>query len=199
MPDRTPQPPPRLSPRLRKQALLLIACVISGSQLYGLKHPASVWPTEREVLSGHSFFGQPGDPASLVTVPLPYPLRPSWSPDTELASITCHRFIAVPLTRIFQRTLEHYGMERIRELRLDVYGGCFNNRPIRGGSRPSLHAWGIAIDMDPERNTLYMSAPEAVFSGPEYDAFWSIVEKEGAFSLGRERNYDWMHFQFARP
>ena len=56
-----------------------------------------------------------------------------------------------------------------------------------------------AIDMDPERNTLYMSAPEAVFSGPEYDAFWSIVEKEGAFSLGRERNYDWMHFQFARP
>ena len=39
--------------------------------------------------------------------------------------------------------------------------------------------------------------PEAVFSGPEYDAFWSIVEKEGAFSLGRERNYDWMHFQFA--
>lgn len=90
-------------------------------------------------------------------------------------------------------------MERIRELRLDVYGGCFNNRPIRGGSRPSLHAWGIAIDMDPERNTLYMSTPEAVFSGPEYDAFWSIVEKEGAFSLGRERNYDWMHFQFARP
>ena len=164
MPDRTPQPPPRLSPRLRKQALLLIACVISGSQLYGLKHPASVWPAEREVLSGHSIFGQPGDPASLVTVPLPYPLRPSWSPDTELASITCHRFIAVPLTRIFQRTLEHYGMERIRELRLDVYGGCFNNRPIRGGSRPSLHAWGIAIDMDPERNTLYMSAPEAVFS-----------------------------------
>lgn len=77
-------------------------------------------------------------------------------------------------------------MERIRELRLDVYGGCFNNRPIRGGSRPSLHAWGIAIDMDPERNTLYMSAPEAVFSGPEYDAFWSIVEKEEPFPGTRE-------------
>ncbi|MBT8777413.1 M15 family peptidase [Akkermansia muciniphila] len=167
--------------------------------MHGGRHAASGWPTEREVLSGDSIFGQPGDTGSLVTITLPYPLRPSWSPDTELTSITCHRLIAAPLTRIFQRTLEHYGLDRIRELRLDIYGGCFNNRPIRGGSRPSLHAWGIAVDLDPERNTLYMSAPEAAFSGPEYDAFWSIVEKEGAFSLGRERNYDWMHFQFARP
>lgn len=195
----TQSPARRVSPRLRALTLLLVACVILGSQMHGGRHAASGWPTEREVLSGDSIFGQPGDPGSLVTIPLPYPLRPSWSPDTELTSITCHRLIAVPLTRIFQRTLEHYGLERIRELRLDIYGGCFNNRPIRGGSRPSLHAWGIALDLDPERNTLYMSAPEAAFSGPEYDAFWSIVEKEGAFSLGRERNYDWMHFQFARP
>lgn len=193
------QPQRRVFPSFRKLALPVIACTILGSQLHGVRHAASVWPTEREVLSGHSIFGQPGDPDSLVTIPLPYPLRPSWDMDTELTSITCHRFIAAPLIRIFQRTLEHYGMERIRELRLDVYGGCFNNRPIRGGSRPSLHAWGIAVDLDPERNTLYMSAPEAAFSGPEYDAFWSIVEREGAFSLGRGRNYDWMHFQFARP
>lgn len=195
----TQRPARRVSPRLRALTLLLVACVILGSQMHGGRHAASGWPTEREVLSGDSIFGQPGEAGSLVTIPLPYPLRPSWSPDTELTSITCHRLIAVPLTRIFQRTLEHYGLERIRELRLDIYGGCFNNRPIRGGSRPSLHAWGIAVDLDPERNTLYMSAPEAAFSGPEYDAFWSIVEKEGAFSLGRERNYDWMHFQFARP
>lgn len=189
----------RISPRCRALTLLLITCTILGSQFHDGRHAASGWPTEREVLSGHSIFGHPGDPGSLVSIPLPYPLRPSWSPDTELTSITCHRLIAGPLTRIFQRTLEHYGMDRIRELRLDIYGGCFNNRPIRGGSRPSLHAWGIAVDLDPERNTLYMIAPEAAFSGPEYDAFWSIVEREGAFSLGRERNYDWMHFQFARP
>ena len=77
-------------------------------------------------------------------------------------------------------------LERIRELHLDVYGGCFNNRPVRGAGRPSLHAWGIAVDLDPLRNAMYMRAPEAAFSGPEYDAFWSIVEGEGAFSLGRE-------------
>lgn len=195
----TPQPQQRVFPRFRKLTLLVISCLILGNQLHDLRQRSSIWPTEREVLSGHSIFGQPGDTGSLVSIPLPYALKPSWSPDTELTSITCHRLIAAPLLRIFQRTLEHYGLERIRELRLDIYGGCFNNRAIRGGSRPSLHAWGIAVDLDPERNTLYMSAPKAEFSGREYDAFWSIVEKEGAFSLGRERNYDWMHFQFAKP
>ncbi len=142
MPDRTPQPPPRLSPAPPEAGA-------SADCLRHFRQPAVRPQTSRLRLAhgtGSAFrlfhLRTAGDPASLVTVPLPYPLRPSWSPDTELASITCHRFIAVPLTRIFQRTLEHYGMERIRELRLDVYGGCFNNRPIRGGSRPSLHAWG---------------------------------------------------------
>ena len=31
----------------------------------------------------------------------------------------------------------------------------------------------------------------------EYAAFWQFVEAEGAVSLGRARDYDWMHFQFA--
>jgi hypothetical protein len=27
---------------------------------------------------------------------------------------------------------------------------------------------------------------------------WRIIEGEGAVSLGRARNFDWMHWQFAR-
>ena len=199
MPDHHSREPLPFAERFRKLTLLLISCAILGSQIYGLRHPASAWPTEQDVRSGHSIFGQPGDRRSLVSISLPYPLKLAWEPGTEITSITCHRLVAAPLLRIFQRTLEHYGPERIRELRLDVYGGCFNNRNVRGGGWPSLHAWGIAVDLDPERNAMYMRAPEASFSGPEYEAFWSIVEQEGAFSLGRELGYDWMHFQFVRP
>ena len=31
-----------------------------------------------------------------------------------------------------------------------------------------------------------------------YEPFWRIVEGEGLLSLGRTRNFDWMHFQAAR-
>jgi hypothetical protein len=27
---------------------------------------------------------------------------------------------------------------------------------------------------------------------------WKIIESEGAVSLGRRKDYDWMHWQFAR-
>ena len=109
----------------------------------------------------------------------------------------CHKMVAEPLTRIFQAALDHYGMEKIREMGLDLYGGCFNDRAIIGGKATSMHAWGIAVDMDPDRNGLNVHSPHAVFSRPDYAAFWEIVEAEGAVSLGRARDYDWMHFQFA--
>ena len=86
----------------------------------------------------------------------------------------------------------------MKELGLDLVGGCFNNRPMLGGSKPSMHAYGIAWDLDPERNQLKWDHKLAVFATPKYEKFWAIVEQYGATSLGRERDFDWMHFQFAR-
>ena len=36
------------------------------------------------------------------------------------------------------------------------------------------------------------------FWGPEYDAWWRCWESEGWVSLGRLRNFDWMHIQAAK-
>jgi hypothetical protein len=102
------------------------------------------------------------------------------------------------LKRIWTRTLEHYGLEEIQRLRLNLFGGCLEVRKKRGGSGWSMHAYGIAWDVDPDRNALRMTRDDATLDGPEYDAFWQFVYDEGAISLGKERNFDWMHFQFAR-
>lgn len=159
--------------------------------------PARNWPSQAEVRSGTSVFGRAGDEDNLTTIRLPYTMRIAWEPDITVSSLRCHKLIAEPLGRIFQAALDHYGIEKIRSMGLDLYGGCFNDRAIIGGKATSMHAWGIAIDMDPDHNGLNTHAPKAVFSREEYVPFWQIVEREGAISLGRLRDYDWMHFQFA--
>ncbi len=86
----------------------------------------------------------------------------------------------------------------MQRLRLDLFGGCLNVRKMRGGSSYSMHSWGIAVDLDPIRNKFRWDSRRASFARKEYLPFWEIVENHGATSLGLERDFDWMHFQFAR-
>jgi peptidoglycan hydrolase-like protein with peptidoglycan-binding domain len=151
------------------------------------------WPTQGDV---QAFFGPPA--TSQVMLQTPYPLRLAWDPSTVVNRFQCHAKVVDAFRAVFQGALDHYGLERIQELRLDLFGGCFNHRPMRGGSALSMHSWGIAIDLDPERNQLSWNRSRAAFARPEYDPFWSIVRGQGLVSLGVERDFDWMHFQAAR-
>lgn len=154
---------------------------------------SSPWPRQRDV---RAFFGEPG--AHQVTLELPFPLRIAWQPDKTVSRFSCHAKVRDALSRIFTATRDHYGYERLKQLRLDMFGGCLNVRRMRGGSAWSMHAWGIAVDIDPDRNQLKFTRAQASLDDPAYAPFWTIVEGEGALSLGRARGYDWMHFQFTR-
>ncbi|MEG0024432.1 MAG: hypothetical protein RR719_03665 [Akkermansia sp.] len=156
------------------------------------------WPTQTEIRSNKSLFGYSGDSVPLVSVSIPYCMKLSWDTSSQTTKISCHQLIAEPIKRIFEEVFTYYGSIRINQLGLNLYGGCFNDRKIVGGVSKSMHAWGIAIDLDPEHNGLKIHRPNARFSAREYEPFWEIIENQGAVSLGRERDYDWMHFQFAR-
>ena len=158
--------------------------------------PASQWPFQRDCVA---FYGQPGNPqctAGVVKLPIPFKL--AWDLKQSVGSFRCHAKVQAPLTAIFNEAVAAYGERRYRELGLDLFGGCYALRQMRGGTAWSMHSWGIAVDLDPERNALKMSHLEARFARPEYADFWRIVESKGAISLGRKADYDWMHFQFAR-
>jgi hypothetical protein len=131
----------------------------------------------------------------LVTINLPFPMRLAWDKNTTIRKMRCHRLVAGQLTAIFTEILQVYGLKRVQELGIDLFGGCFNFRAMRGGSDYSRHSWGVAIDLDPERNQLKETAATARFARAEYKAMIDIFYKHGWQSLGREKNYDWMHFQ----
>jgi len=145
-----------------------------------------------------SKFGLPNQTGKgyLTMIDLPYPMRLSWDKDTIVKKMSCHKDIAQSLKNVFSDLLNHYGLEKIQELGIDLFGGCFNFRQMRGGTSYSVHAWGLAVDLDPDRNKLKETSKTARFARPEYKAMIDIFYKHGFVSLGREKNYDWMHFQW---
>ena len=144
-------------------------------------------------------FGAAGNPQCTAgSVVLPFPFVIAWDQSQRVSRFSCHAKVAPALMGIFSAAASHYGEDEFRRLRLDQFGGCYNFRPMRGGTSLSMHAWGIAVDLDPINNQLTWGRERATFAKPEYDAFWQIVEAHGGISLGRERNRDWMHWQFAK-
>lgn len=131
----------------------------------------------------------------LVKIDLPYPMFLNWQTKTYVTKLRCHKLIADKLQNVFKEILNFYGLAKIKELQLDDFGGCFNYRLKKGGTELSVHSWGLAIDLDPDRNMLHETSKTARFARPEYKAMIAIFYKNGFISLGVENNFDWMHFQ----
>lgn len=152
-----------------------------------------IWPRQKDV---PAFFGEVGK--NQTSIDLPYPMWLAWDLRKSIHKMTLHEKVAPSALRVFQRILDHYGRARIDELDIDVFGGSLAVRKMRGGSNWSMHSWGIAIDFDPARNQLKWGRDRATLDNPEYAAFWNFWQDEGWVSLGRAKNFDWMHVQAAR-
>jgi len=142
-------------------------------------------------------YGQPNETGAgyLTVIQLPYPMRLAWDLDVKVTRMSCHKDVADKFLAVFNDLLCHYGYDEIVRLGIDLFGGCFNYRRMRGGSSWSLHSWGIAIDLDPARNKLKESRRTARFARPEYKPMIDIFYNHGFISLGVERNFDFMHFE----
>lgn len=150
------------------------------------------WPTQSQV---PEFYGPMGENQVLYIPPYQFYLYDS---RTKVNHISVHKKVEASLDRVLRRVYEEYGAEEIHKLHLDRFFGSLNIRRMRGGNRASMHSWGIALDFDANRNALRSTSKTAAFAKPAYDKWWKAWEDEGWVSLGRERNYDWMHVQAAR-
>lgn len=156
-----------------------------------IAHQPTVWPRQKDV---PSFYGEMDK--NQVMLKLPYPMKLAWDKKKIITEISIHAKVAESAKRALTRIHEHYGPAKPPGI--DLFGGCLNVRKMRGGNSWSMHSWGIAIDFDPDYNQLSWGANKARLAKPIYEPFWQAWEAEGWISLGRERNYDWMHVQAAR-
>ena len=144
-------------------------------------------------------FGKPNEKGTyLTTIKLPYLMRLAWDKNTKVTTMRCHNLVANNFLGVFNELLEVYGLEKIQELGIDLFGGCFAFRAMRGGSDYSRHSWGIAIDLDPERNQLKTPYSKSNFSKKEYSELHRIFKKNGFVNLGVEKGYDAMHWEIAK-
>lgn len=141
-------------------------------------------------------YGQPGDVNQLTKILLPYPMRIAWKPETTVNAIQCNSGISLKLLAVFNELKDHYGYNVIKELGIDLFGGCVNVRLMRGSkTKWSRHSWGIAIDLDPARNGLTTKWKDAQFSKPQYNFMIDTFYRHGFMSYGKDRDFDAMHFE----
>ena len=143
-----------------------------------------------------SYYGEVGTNQTRITPP--WKMKLAWDKEVYIKKMTLHKKVAEPALRAMLRVEAKYGRQGIIALGLDLFGGSLNVRRMRGGKNYSTHSWGISIDFDPEKNGLRTKAPRARLSRDDVVPFWECWEEEGFISLGRERDYDWMHVQAAR-
>jgi hypothetical protein len=142
------------------------------------------WPVASQAaLSG--FYGAAGDPMQLTSLPvqglgIEYDGKP-------VKSILCHHKVAASLKRILEEIAAGPHAAILRE-----FAGVYNNRPMRGGSLPSLHARGAAIDLAPGTNANSTHWPSRATMPLEV---MESFAREGWLAAGAFWSRDAMHFQ----
>lgn len=153
----------------------------------------TVWPRQPDVTA---FYGAVG--TNQTQIDIPFDMYLAWDKSVRARKMTLHTKVAPSALRVLQAVAAIYSATERRSIGLDLFGGSLNVRKMRGGTAWSMHSWGIAIDFDPERNQLKWGRDKARLAQPDAVLFWLEWEKEGWLSLGRARNFDWMHVQAAR-
>ncbi len=141
------------------------------------------WPDQSQAALT-AFYGPPGDESRLTTISVAG-LGIKYG-GTPVRSIRCHKKVGDSLLRVLKSLAPTHPQI------LALYAGCYNNRPMRGGSLPSLHARGAAIDLWPERNGNRVSWP--VNAGMPIEVMEAFA-REGWLAAGAFWGRDAMHFQ----
>ena len=128
-----------------------------------------------------SKFGAPESEKSMVLWDVPAALEIGVLPKR----LYCNRMMISPLSRAFKALIDTGAVNHLK-----TWDGCFNIRNKRNGGTPSLHSWGVAIDINAAWNRM----------GQKPTIHADVVKcfKDAGFDWGGDWSRpDGMHFQLS--
>ena len=138
-----------------------------------------------------SFYG-PAGKVPLVRISCPYRMFLYNGPGT-VKTIQVHERLGPSLERVLRELGKRYRTDDARtEAGVNRFFGVYANRAMRGGSLPSLHARGAAIDLDANRNGNKTHWPSRAVMPLDV---MEIFAREGWMPAGAFWSRDAMHFQ----
>jgi len=143
------------------------------------------------VVAIRRYFGNPEESDfknNLVLIDLPFKMRLSWIPSRVVEHATVHAKMAYPLYMALSKIKEYDGEQYLFDKKYNLMGGTYNHRIKKGDNALSTHAWGIAIDINPQLAPYDSESNQPIFIVrifKEYGFIWG-----GDWSIK-----DGMHFQ----
>jgi hypothetical protein len=131
----------------------------------------------------HEKFGIPETESSMILWDVPPALEIGVLPNR----LYCNKLMIQPLSRAFGNLIERGHFHELK-----TFDGCFQIRKQRGTrSTPSIHSWGLAIDVNATWNGLGKK--------PTLSAGFVSCFTDAGFDWGGTwRRTDGMHFQLAK-
>lgn len=163
------------------------------AHLRALMPKPSPWPaTSQAALT--AFYGAPGA-GPLVKVDFPWRMKLYDGPQTT-AYCFVHSKVAASFERVLALLLAAFPSAESRAIAgIDRFFGSYVNRAMRGGSLPSMHARGAAVDFDATRNSLWSHWPTRAHMPIEVMECFAV---EGWVAAGAFWGRDAMHFEASK-
>ena len=169
----------------------------SGKKIGGIIVPNRPSWTNKLPTTGaasmNRYYGRPG--TNLVRMTFPYKM---YYAGKRVKTTRVNKKCLPWFMGVFEDLKKEYDQATLDRLKLSVYSGLVNIRPIRGGKIPSAHSWGGVIDMAAGSNRMHQNHKTALFAKSKYQKFWDIVYANGGVSLGLSADFDYMHWGFHR-
>lgn len=141
-----------------------------------------------------------GDPKTiedrLVFVNVPKLLPLYILPNIKILRIRSHPKCALNLELALHAIANSLDSAEVAATGFNLFGGSYVNRNMRGSSKLSAHAFGVAFDFSPLLNGLRVPFGRASFSTPTGLDIIDIFKTYDFVNYGQKFGFDAMHFEF---